>query len=34
MLRPIDNWYLQQEEPARGCLEFVRALINNKFPCI
>jgi len=34
MLRPIDNWYLQQEEPARGCLEFVRAFIIKQSPHI
>ena len=27
MLRPIDNWFLQQEEPARSCLEFLRVHI-------
>ncbi len=24
MLRPIDNWFLKQEEPAKGCLQFLR----------
>lgn len=27
MLRPIDNWYLQQEEPGKSCLQFLRTLI-------
>jgi len=29
MLRPIDNWYLQQEQPARACVEFLRSHILN-----
>lgn len=29
MLRPIDNWFLQQEEPAKSCLEFLRVYIPN-----
>ena len=24
MLRPIDEWYLHQEEPAKTCLQFLR----------
>lgn len=32
MLRPIDNWFLQQEEPIRGCLEFLRQHILNFHP--
>lgn len=24
MLRPIDNWYLEKEEPAKSCLQFLR----------
>ena len=24
MLRPIDNWYLQKEEPSKTCLQFLR----------
>ena len=24
MLRPIDNWFLQKEEPAKTCLQFLR----------
>jgi hypothetical protein len=27
MLRPIDNWYLQKEEPIKSCLQFMRAHI-------
>jgi hypothetical protein len=27
MLRPIDNWYLQQEEPGKSCLQFLRTHI-------
>jgi len=27
MLRPIDNYFLQQEEPAKSCLQFLRAHI-------
>ncbi|MEJ0101024.1 MAG: DUF1801 domain-containing protein [Bacteroidota bacterium] len=27
MLRPIDNWYLQKDEPLRTCLQFLRAHI-------
>lgn len=27
MLRPIDNWFLQQEEPHKSCLQFLRAHI-------
>ncbi len=27
MLNPIDNWYAQQEEPGRSCLQFMRAHI-------
>ncbi len=29
MLRPIDNWFLQQEEPAKSCLEFLRIHIPS-----
>jgi Domain of unknown function (DU1801) len=24
MLRPIDNWFLQKEEPVKSCLQFMR----------
>ena len=24
MLRPIDNWFLQKEEPVKSCLQFLR----------
>ena len=27
MLRPLDNWYLQQEEPAKSCFQFLRTHI-------
>jgi len=27
MLRPIDNWYLQQDEPKKSCLQFLRTHI-------
>jgi Domain of unknown function (DU1801) len=27
MLRPIDNWYLQKDEPLKTCLQFLRAYI-------
>ena len=27
MLRPIDNYFLQKEEPARSCLQFLREYI-------
>ena len=27
MLRPIDNWFLQKEEPAKSCLQFLREYI-------
>ena len=27
MLRPIDNWFLQHEEPFKSCLQFLRAHI-------
>lgn len=27
MLRPIDNYFLQQEEPIKSCLEFLREFI-------
>ncbi|HEY6434986.1 MAG TPA: DUF1801 domain-containing protein [Ignavibacteriaceae bacterium] len=27
MLRPIDMWFLHQDEPARTCLQFMRAHI-------
>lgn len=27
MLRPIDNWFLQKEEPLKSCLQFLRAHI-------
>ena len=34
MLRPIDNWYLQKEEPSKTCLQFLREHIlrqDNNF---
>ena len=27
MLRPIDNWFLQKEEPVKSCLQFLRSLV-------
>ena len=27
MLRPIDTWFLNQDEPSRTCLQFMRAYI-------
>lgn len=27
MLRPIDDWFLQKDEPAKSCLQFLRAHI-------
>lgn len=30
MLRPIDQWYLNQDEPARSCLQFMRQHILQK----
>jgi len=27
MLRPIDNWFLQKEEPIKSCLQFLRDYI-------
>ena len=27
MLRPIDNYFLQQEEPVKSCLQFLREFI-------
>jgi hypothetical protein len=30
MLRPIDNYFLQHDEPARSCLQFLRGHILKK----
>ena len=30
VLRPIDNYFLQQEEPTKGCLLFLRQTILKK----
>jgi hypothetical protein len=30
MLRPIDNWYLQKDEPIKSCLQFLRTHILSK----
>jgi hypothetical protein len=30
MLRPIDNYYLQQTEPHKGCLQFLRGFILDQ----
>ena len=27
MLRPIDNWFLQKDEPLKSCLQFLRGYI-------
>jgi len=32
MLRPIDNYFLQKEEPVRSCLQFLRAHILGMDP--
>ncbi|HEY6976661.1 MAG TPA: DUF1801 domain-containing protein [Chitinophagaceae bacterium] len=29
MLRPIDNYFLQKEEPVKSCLQFLREYILN-----
>jgi hypothetical protein len=29
MLRPIDTWYIQKEEPDKSCLQFLRDHILN-----
>jgi len=34
MLRPIDNWYLQQQEPAQSCLHFMRGHLLQFHPGI
>ncbi len=34
MLRPIDNYYLQKEEPYRSCLQYLRSYILIKDPAI
>ncbi len=34
MLRPIDNYFLQKEEPTRSCLQFLRAHILKQDPNI
>jgi len=34
MLRPIDNYFLQQEEPVKSCLEFLRRHILQLDPHI
>ena len=30
MLRPIDNWFLRQDEPFKSCLQFLRASILSR----
>jgi len=32
MLRPIDHYYLQQDEPNKSCLQFLRAFILEQDP--
>lgn len=34
MLRPIDNYFLQKEEPVKSCLQFLRAHILKYDPNI
>ncbi|MBC9930978.1 DUF1801 domain-containing protein [Chitinophaga qingshengii] len=34
MLRPIDNYFLQQPEPLRSCLEFMRAYLLKADKCL
>ena len=34
MLRPIDNYFLQQDEPAKSCLQFLREYILKQDPGI
>jgi hypothetical protein len=34
MLNPIDNWYLQKEEPYRSCFQFMRQHILQRSPGI
>lgn len=34
MLRPIDNYFLQQDEPVRSCLQFLREFILKQDSCI
>ena len=34
MLRPIDNYFLQKEEPSRSCLQFLREYILKLDPNI
>src|SRR3954453_15890434 len=34
MLRPIDNWYNQQPDPAKSCLQFLRTHILSRHPAI
>ena len=34
MLRPIDKWYLEKDEPVGSCLQFMRRYILDKDPAI
>jgi hypothetical protein len=34
MLRPIDNYFLQQDEPTKSCLHFLRTYMLTKDECI
>ena len=34
MLRPIDHYYLQQDEPHKSCLQFLRGFILEQDPVI
>ena len=33
-LRPFENWFMLQEEPAKTCLQFLRAIILKQDPMI
>ena len=33
-MHPIDNWYLQQEEPQKSCFQYLRPLILGMHPNI
>lgn len=34
MLRPIDNYFQQKEEPIKSCLQFLRSFILQRSPAI
>lgn len=33
-LRPVDNWFLQKDEPLKSCLQFLREYILKQNPGI